>query len=232
MAFKCSMQKKIESFKKNESAEGRKFYDEFIEPRAREILESYDVNEACGSMCDYWYNIGDGVEDMERDSRDGFISFNDGGVEKTWMTTPFMLAGGGYLDKKLEPEYDRLRADCEADYKEECEKNGVECDFSSEEYYEFEDRWSEEGLEIFAYAKIMLYSRSDYNDEYTLLARVCRSFDYTYGRNPEDDLYIEMNLSSAQFTKENADKFFAAVEESFANYTFDDGYKEITVDAD
>ena len=225
----CSMQKKIESFKKNESAAGRSFYDEFIADRAREILEEYDVNEAQGGMCDYWYNIGDGVEDMERDNRSGFFSYNDGGVQKTWMTTPFMLAGGGYLDPKTEPEYDRLRKNCEDDYREECEKNGVECDFSSEEYYEFEDTWSSEGLEIFAYAEIMLYSRNSDRDEYTLIARISRSFDYTYGRNPQDDLNIEMDLTSEQFTKENADKFFAAVEEAFANYSFSQGDKEINV---
>ena len=236
MTYKCSMQKKIESFKKNgskkqESAAGRSLYDEFIAERAREILESYDVNAAQGGMCDYWYNIGDGVEDMERASRDGFISLNDGGVQKTWMTTPFMLAGGGYLDPKTKPEYDRLRKNCEDDYREECEKNGVECDFSSEEYYEFEDTWSQEGLEIFVYAEIMLYSGSDHRNEYTLIARISRSFDYTYGRNPQDDLNIEMDLTSEQFTKENADKFFEVVEDAFANYSFDDGDKEVEVKA-
>ena len=88
MTYKCSMQKKKESLsKKSESAAGRSFYDEFIADRAREILEEYDVNEAQGGMCDYWYNIGDGVEDIERDDRSGFFSYNDGGVQKTWMTT-------------------------------------------------------------------------------------------------------------------------------------------------
>lgn len=41
-----------------------------------------------------------------------------------------------------------------------------------------------------------------------------------------------MDLTSEQFTKENADKFFAAVEEAFANYSFDNGDKKIEVKAD
>lgn len=229
---KCSMQKKIESLsKKNESVVGRDFFDTFISERAHDILEEYNVNEACGGMCDAWYEIGDGVEAVERDDRSGYFSYNDGGWKKAWMTTPFNLAGQGYLDYRSEPEYDRLQDMCEDDYKEHCEKEGIECDLRSDDFYDFENQWWSEGCEIFAYAEIFLYSRDSSEGRYILYGRVSRSFDYTYGRNPKDDLEVSMEFTSSdQLTEENANKFLDAVKTAFAEYSFKDGYKEISVD--
>ena len=228
---KCSMQKKIESLsKKNESNAGRNFFDKFISERAHDIIEEYNVNEACGGMCDAWNEIGDGVEAVERDDRSGYFSYNDGGWQKTWMTTPFYLAGQGYLDYRSEPEYDRLQDMCEDDYKEHCEKEGIECDLQSDDFYDFENQWWSEGCEIFAYAEIFLYSRDSSEGRYILYGRVSRSFDYTYGRNPKDDLEVSMEFTSSdQLTEENANKFLDAVEEAFANYGFHEGKKEIEV---
>ena len=227
------MKIRVHEHKKQESAAGRSFYDEFIADRAREILENYDVNKSCGAMCDSWYELGDGVEDIERDDRDGFWSFNDGGVQKTWMTTSYSLVGQGYEDEKIAKDYDYLQEQCEDAYKEQCEKDGVECDFESSDFQDhFETRWWEEGCDIFAYAEIMLYSRESRNNRYTLHGRISRSFDYTYGRNPEDDLDVVMELTEEQMTQANADKFLSAVEEAFANYSFKDGYKEINVEAE
>lgn len=209
---------------------GAKFYDSFIKDGATEILENYNVNQSCGNMCDAWYELGDGVEDMERDDYSGYISHNDGGVKKTWMTTSYNIVGQGYADDKIDKDYDYLQEQCEDAYKEQCEKEGVECDLESSEFQDdFEPRWWDEGCEIFAYAEIWLYN---FVNEHTLHGRISRSFDYTYGRDPEDDLDVVMELTEEQMTQANADKFLAEVKKQFETYSFKDGYKEINVEAE
>ena len=236
MAFNCSMQKKIESFKKNESAEGCKFYDEFIEPRAREILEAYDMNDAQGSG-DAWMVLNNGdVLDIDREDYSGFISFNDGGVRKQWFAAMFSISGQGVGDEKEDKYYDSLWNSCVGDYEEYCKKNGVACDTDSEDFYDYEAEWfSVEYCDIFADAEIWLYSgdKGSFGDRgtYTLHCRINRSFNHN-GIDPEDDLDVFMKLDASQLIQENADKFFAAVEDALANYTFSKGYKEIEVMAD
>lgn len=231
---KCSMLKKMESLKAHESSrsDGAKFYDNFVESRAREILEDYDVNDAQGG--DAWYGIGNGVEDMERDHRDGFISYNDGGLEKTWTTTSWNIVGQGCQDAKIEKDYDYLQEQCEDVYRDYCEKNGMDCDLQSEDFYEFEADWWQEGSDIFAQVEVMLYSRDAYKGRYKLYGRVSRNFDYTYGRGnyDEDDLSVEMELTAEQLTEANATKFLDEFEKQLKSYTFKDGKKTINVEAE
>lgn len=225
-----------ESLKKCESAEGHNFYDEFIEPRAREILEAYDMNDAQGSG-DAWMVLNNGdVLDIDREDYSGFISYNDGGVRKQWFASMFSINGQGVGDEKEDKYYDFLWHSCVGDYEEYCKKNGVTCDTDSEDFYDYEAEWfSDEYCDIFADAEIWLYSgdKGSFGDRgtYTLHCRINRSFNHN-GINPEDDLDVSMKLDASQLTQENADKFFAAVEDALANYTFSQGYKEIEVKAD
>lgn len=212
------------------SSAGAKFYDSCIKEGATEILENYDVNQSCGGMCDAWYELGDGVEDIERDDYSGYISHNDGGVRKSWFTTSYNIVGQGYADDKIDKDYDYLQEQCEDAYKEQCEKEGVDCDLESSEFQDrFELEWWSEGCDIFAYAEIWLY---DFGREHTLHGRISRSFDYTYGRDPEDDLDVVMELTEEQMTQANADKFLAEVKKQFETYSFKDGYKEINLEAE
>lgn len=228
-----AMNIKVHESRKNESSEGRSFYDKYINDRAHDIIAAYDVNEACGAMCDAWYELGDGAEAVERDDRSGYISYNDGGWQKTWTTTSWRLTGQGYTDKKIDADYEYLQEQCEDDYKEQCDKDDVECDLQSDDFYDFEERWWDDGCDIFAYAEIVLISRGSYKGEYTLHGRISRSFDYTYGRDPDDDLDVVMEFNSPeQLTEANANKFFEAVESAFGSYRFADGFKEINIQAE
>lgn len=229
---KCSMLKKMESLKAESShSDGAKFYDSFVESRAREILEDYDVNDAQGG--DAWYELSGGVEEIERDHRDGFISYNDGGLEKTWTTTSWNIVDQGYQDEKIAKDYDYLQEQCDDAYLDYCEKNDMDCDLQSEDFYEFEEDWWQEGSDIFAQVEVMLYSRDADKGKYKLYGRVSRNFDYTYGREKynEDDLSVEMELTAEQLTKVNATKFLDEFEKQLKSYTFKDGKKTINVEA-
>lgn len=225
----------FESYKKSESAASCSFYDEFIAERAREILEAYDVNDAQGG--DAWNVLNNGdVLDIDREDSSGFISYNDGGVRKQWFASMFSIGGQGVGDEKADKYYDSLWQRCADDYEAYCKEKGITCNTDSEDFYDYEDEWfSDEYCDIFADAEIWLYSgdRGSFGDRgtYTLHCRINRSFNHN-GLDPEDDLDVFMKLDASQLTKENADKFFAAVEGALANYTFSKGYKEIEVKAD
>lgn len=206
-----------------ETMSEQKFYEEEIAPGAEELIRDYDVNKACGAMCDAWTETSDEAETVEGSDE------TVGAFERTWLSNPYCIEGQGYGDPKVDKEFESLESQCEADYKDKCEKDGVECDFDSDDFQEFEHRWWEDDMTVYAYANIG-FDRN-YNGTYTLIGKLSRSFDYNYGQNPEDELVVAMELTPDQFTSENAERFLNSCKEEFENYSFTDGYKKVDVPA-
>lgn len=228
---KCSMQKKIESFKKNESAPvvAGEFYSKFIEPHARDILEAYDMNDTQG---------GDGWE--AHDVEVLYNTYSDGsprdsfkaGLQKDFVSNLGYMDSTGYgYNGSMAIEIDKA-ADVASDTY--CMDNGLanapeDGDDNYDEYADFINDALHD-ITIFGTAAIEMYERSLRGVAYTLSASIGREYDG--GDTIGDYLSVQMDLDYDQLTQENADKFIKAVEDAFASYSFSHGDNRINVKAD
>lgn len=227
--FKCSMQKKKESLsKKSESAPvvAGEFYSKFIEPCAREILEAYDMNDTQGG--DGWE--AHDVEVLNNTYSDGSPrdSFK-AGLQKDFVGNLGFFESSGFHDSQLYYEIEKAidAADMAyaSDHGEVPERDSEGYDDYTEYVFDFL-----RDMNLWGVAAIEMYERSLRGVAYTLSASIGREYDG--GDTIGNYLSVKMDLDYGQLTKENADKFIKAVEDAFANYSFNQGDKEINVKAD
>lgn len=219
----------VHESKKNEaeSVSPQEFWDKFVKDGATDLLEAYEMNDTQGG--DGW--DGHDVEEIPNIySYDGSPreSFN-AGLQKDFVGNLGFFESSGYHDGQLSYEIEKAQDAADSQYAMDV---GPVPDEDSEEYEDYLDYVSEflQDMSLWGVAAIELRERAFRGVDYTLAASLGREYDG--GDTIGDSLYITMDLSVSQLTQANADKFLVEVKKQFETYSFSDGDKEISVEAD
>lgn len=215
--------------KKNEAnaVSPKEFWDKFVKDEATDLLEAYEMNDTQGG--DGWE--GHDVEEISNiSSYDGSPreSFN-AGLQKDFVGNLGFFESSGYHDGQLSYEIEKAQDAADSQYAMDV---GPIPDEDSEGYEDYLDYVSEflQNMNLWGVAVIELRERAFRGVDYTLTASLGREYDG--GDTIGDSLYITMDLSTSQLTQANAAKFLAEVKKQFETYSFSEGDKEISVEAD
>lgn len=225
----------VHESKKNEaeSVSAKEFWDKFVKDEATDLLEAYEMNDTQGVP-------GSGGEGWDaHDVKEVKNTYSDGtprddfnaGVEKEFIGYLGYFNGTGYYDNALGAEIDKEFDVASQAYLEDNSLSVAPEDGTDEyeDYMDAIDEWLGETY-LVGEASILFVTRGWRNSDYSLHASIFRHYDA--GSVIDGKLRVTMDLSSDQLTQANADKFLAEVKKQFETYSFEDGYKEITVEAE
>lgn len=223
---KEAKQYKMKKLHESSTSVFAQFFDKYIDQQAKELINAYDINEAQGRHCDAWIDSGEAVNG-ERDDRDGFWSYNDGTVRRIWQSTIYEVEMSGCADEKISKEWEWFEKSCKEDYERECDRKGIEPDFSSEEYHEYEEMYFLDG-DSTIYAEVEVFLNS-YNGEYELVAHIDRCFESYYGRNFKHEFEMSMPITEDNLNEQAAQKFLREFAKWLFQYKFSMGKKDVVV---
>lgn len=218
----------VHESKKNEaeSVSPQEFWDKFVKDGATDLLEAYDMNDTQGG---YGWEAHD-VEVLYNTYSDGSPrdSFK-AGLRKDFVGNLGFFESSGFHDSQLGYEIEKAidAADMAyaSDHGEVPEKDSDGYDDYTEYLMGFLG-----DMNLWGVAVIEMYERSLRGVAYTLSAFIGREYDG--GDTIGNYLSVKMDLDYGQLTQENADKFLAEVKKQFETYSFSEGDKEISVEAD